>query len=67
MKTEQEIRAQLVELKAARAQAETTLNAIANQEAALLFVLGELPEQAPAQELTSEAYVNGSMTEPVKE
>ena len=54
MKTEAEIRKQLTELTAAREQREMELIAIKNQEAALLFVLGELPaapaEQAPQTE-----------------
>lgn len=42
MKTEAEIRQQLTETRAVIAQLETQLNAAANQEWALRFVLGEV-------------------------
>ncbi len=49
MKTEQEIRAQLAEVQAAIDEYRQKLAAAYNQEHALLFVLGELPETPQAE------------------
>ena len=52
MKTEAEIRQQLTETRAVIAQLETQLNAAANQEWALRFVLGEV--DTPHEEASTE-------------